>query len=290
MGGAIKRLADAFVRVWEETGQFGQLVNVKTGTIHVGGSTAGAIAPAGLALASTYFHDPKYLKVAEEAARMFYHRDVQKGYTTGGPGEILQCPDSESAFAMLESFVVLYEVTGQREWLTAACDMAAICSSWVVSYDFLFPPNSTLGRAQARSTGAVWASVQNKHAGPGVCTSSGDCLLKLYRATGDRRYLDLLKDISHNLLEFVSTSQRPVGADKDGYISERVNLSDWEGTGGVGQVHWTSVSWCELAVMLTAIEVPGIYVQPDTGLLYVFDHVDAQIMKAPANSGSAPCS
>ena len=39
-------------------------------------------------------------------------RDVQAGVTVGGPGEILKCPDSESAFAMLESFIVLYEVTG----------------------------------------------------------------------------------------------------------------------------------------------------------------------------------
>ena len=44
------------------------------------------------------------------------------------------------------------------------------------------------------------------------------------------------------------------------------------------------LSWCELAVMLTACEVPGIYVQPDTGTLCVFDHVDARIVEQEENS------
>lgn len=267
-------LADAFCRLWERCGDFGQLVDVETGGLVIGGSTAGAMAPAALAMASRYFRDARYLRVAELSAGMYYRRDVARGWTTGGPGEILQCPDSESAFAMLESFVVLYEATGKSVWLERAEIVAGLCSSWVVSYDHRFPAGSDMDRIGAHSAGAVWASVQNKHSAPGICTASGDCLLKLYRATGNTLYLDLLRDIAHNILEFMSTARRPVGAGGDGYISERVNLSDWEGRSNVGgNDAWGSVTWCELAVMLTAAEIPGIYVRPDKGLVEAFDHL-----------------
>lgn len=273
----MKNLADAFVKLWYRYGEFGQLVNVETGKLVISGSTAGAMAPAALAMASQYFNEPKYLQVAKQSAEMYFNRDVKNGYTTGGPGEILQCPDSESAFAMLESFVVLYEATRDAKWLRYAETMAAICSSWVVSYDYTFPPVSALAQCHAHSTGAVWASIQNKHAAPGICTASGDCLLKLYRATGNTKYLELLKDIAHNILEFMSTEKRPVGSNKNGYINERVNLSDWEGSKGVGgNLFWGSVSWCELSVMLTTVEIPGIYIRPSEKLVYVFDHLSVK--------------
>ena len=117
---------------------------------------------------------------------------VQLGYTTGGPGEILSAPDQESAFGLFESFMALYEVTGASGWLRYADELLPICASWTVAYDFQFPPNSPMGRINARSCGAVWASVVNKHGAPGICTWSGDSLLKYFRATGDRRALDLL--------------------------------------------------------------------------------------------------
>jgi hypothetical protein len=279
----LRKLADAFVQLWDRYGQFGQLVNVKTGELFVGGSTAPAIAPAGLALASQYFGEMKYLETAEAAAAMYYHRDVVKGFTTGGPGEILQNPDSESAMGMLESFMTLYEVTGKKVWLERAEDMAILFSTWVVSYDFHFPEGSILSKCGAHSTGSVWASTQNNHSAPGICTSSGDALLRLYRATGNVLYLDLLRDISHNLLEFMSTKSRPVGNNIDGYINERVNISDWEGESGRGWVHESSVSWCEMSVLLTSLQIPGIYSCPEEELFIVFDHIDARVQSRDAS-------
>lgn len=283
---ATRRLADAFVAVWERYGELGQVVDVESGEMYAYGSSAPAMAPAALALASRYFAEPKYMDLATKAARLYYTRDVMNGYTTGGPGEILQCPDSESAYAMLESFVVLYELTQDNEWLRCAEAMAPICASWVMSYDYDFPANSELGRIQARSTGSVWASIQNRHSAPGICSASGDFLLKLYRATGNERYLELLRDISHNILEFMTTPTHRVSCPNDGFVNERVNVSEWEGKGNVGAVICSSVSWCELAVMLTTVEIPGIYVVPDRGLMYTFDHVYATMIESDKNGAT----
>lgn len=268
-----KKQAEAFARLWDKYGQFGQFVDVETGDLCIGGSTAGGIVPAGLVLASKLYDNPRYLDIARQAARDYYTNYVAKGYTTGGPGEILSTPDSESAFGLFESYMVLYEYTGEKEWLKYASELLPICASWTVSYDFTFPESSPLGKIGAHSCGSVWASVANKHAAPGICTWSGDCLLKYYRATNDERALELLTDIAHNLPQYISRKECPVGNMPSGGVCERVNLSDWEGKDQVGGSIFGSCSWCEVAAMLTVTELPSLYVQSDKQVVAVFDHL-----------------
>jgi hypothetical protein len=271
---AIRKLADAFVKLWRAEGQFGQFVNVETGALLVGGSCAAAIAPAGLAMAAGFFNDPRYLEIAEAAAQRYCHEYVAAGFTTGGPSEILSAPDSESAFALLESLVKLHEVTGSERWLEEAGKLARQAATWVVSYDYRFPPGSDLDRSGARTTGAVIANVQNKHAAPAICTHSGDALFRLWRATGDPLALDLISDIAHGIPQYMSREDRPLNQImQPGWICERVNLSDWEGAEAVGGNHFGS-TWPEVSLMLTTIEIPGLYVQPDTGFFHAFDHVE----------------
>src|SRR5215471_1507893 len=151
----------------------------------------------GLALASSFENKPQWLKTAKEAARYYYNNFTLKGISCGGPSEILQNNDSESSFALLESFVTLYEITNEKEWLKYAEDAAAFCSTWMISYDYKFPEKTLFGNLNMKTTGSVWASTQNKHGGPGICTMSGDCLFKLYRATGNKQYLGMIQDVAH---------------------------------------------------------------------------------------------
>ena len=271
-----RKQADAFVRLWDKYGQFGQFIDVESGDICIGQSCAGAIVPAGLALASVTYNDPHYLEVARAGGRWFYDRYVSKGYTTGGPGEILSAPDSESAFALFESYMTLYGVTGEKEWLAYAADLLPICISWTVSYDFHFPESSPMAKADAHATGSVWASVANKHSAPGICTWSGNSLLKYYRATGDKRALDLLEDIAHGLPQYVCRKECQIGKMPWGGICERVNLSDWEGKDNIGGNIFGSCSWSEVAAMMTVAQIPGIYVVTDKAEVTVFDNVQAE--------------
>ncbi|MCR2806432.1 hypothetical protein [Paenibacillus soyae] len=276
-----RRLADAFVSLWSRYGQFGQWVHTSTGELLIGGSAGGAIAPAGLALCARYFGNPAYLEVAQAAALRYYREFTSRGVTTGGPGEILQCPDSESAFALLESYIVLHEETGEGEWLAKAEEAALQAMTWCVSYDFDFPEGSTFERLAIRTTGSVIANVQNKHSAPGICTLSGDSLLKLYRATGNERYIRLLREIAGNLPQYLSREERPVmGWDGQnmpaGYMSERVNMSDWEGKDRIGEVIPYSC-WCEASLMLAYAEVPGIYVDTAKHTFIVIDQVKCSL-------------
>lgn len=70
---AARKLAAAFVRNWKKDGEFGQYIAPETGEIAVFNSTAGAIVPGGLAMASDYFKNKEWMKVAQDAARFYYN-------------------------------------------------------------------------------------------------------------------------------------------------------------------------------------------------------------------------
>ena len=279
---AARNCAKAFVKLWNKEGQIGQFVDENTGELLVGQSDSAAILPAALARAGEFFKDDTFRKAALETGEDFWQRFERQGFTTGGPGEILSAPDSESAFGLLEGFVTLWETTGDAIWLTRAEAAADYCATWCVSYDFVFPINSTFGSLHMTTTGTVIANAQNKHSSPGICTLSGDSLFRLYRATGRRFYLDLIQQIATSLPQFVSREDRPIvarwngGSMPSGWICERVNLSDW--LEPVGEIFRGSC-WCEVSLLLTALELPSIYFRPDSGLLVSLDHVEARILE-----------
>ncbi len=278
---AAKRLAEAFSKTWKAHGEFGQYVAPETGEIAVYNSTAGAIAPAGLAIASDYFKNPGWLQVAKESANFYYERDIKKQGLTGGDcGDISMDANSESAFGFLESLMALYHYTGDKNWLQKAQVQAALCATWALSYDPVFPANSQIGKLQCHMAGAVWASIQNKHAAPGICTASGDYLFKLYRATGNRLYADLIRDIQHAQAEAVNIPPNHITTNNlVGSSMERIQPSDAEGKGSIGNFINTRNSWTETNGMLMALELPGIYLQTDKQQMVVFDHVEARILK-----------
>ena len=130
------------------------------------------------------------------------------------------------------------------------------------------------------ATGSVWASVQNKHSAPGLCTLSPLALFKLFRYTGDERFLKLMRDIARFIPQVASYPERPMPTDKGRTLSpseicERVNLSDWEGRSDIGDHIYGASTWPEIAMMLTWLDIPGIYVDPAEGIVCVSDHVTA---------------
>lgn len=281
---AAKKLASAFVNTWQKNGQFGQYIAPETGEIAVFNSTAGAIVPAGLALAANYFNREDWLKTAAVSADYYYRRDVAaQGLTGGDCGDISQDANSESAFGFLESLMALYNYTSDQKWLSMAKVEAALCATWTLSYAPVFPSSSTIGKLQSNMTGAVWASIQNKHAAPGVCTSSGDYLFKLFRVTGDSLYADLIRDIQHAHAEAVNMPGHITSNYLVGSSMERIQPSDAEGRESIGNFIYTRNSWTETNGVLMALELPGIYVISDKSKCYVFDHIVATIIMKDKN-------
>ena len=253
-----QKCANAFCSLFENYGKLGQYVDISTGEMLVGTSCAGSLVPAALALAYKYLGDEDYLVYAKQIADYYYNNYLVKGYTNGGPGDILCAIDSESGFNLLESFVVLYEITNEEKYLNMAKDCANYCSTWVVSYSYKFPDDSMFGKLDINTVGAVYANIQNKHGAPGICTLSGDSLYKLWKYTNDDKYLELIKDIVSCIPQCVSRDEKPIYSWDTpprkipaGYINERINLSDWE---TIGAVFYDSC-WCETSLILTYAEL-----------------------------------
>lgn len=273
----IRNLCDAFVRLYKKYGQLGQFIDIHREKILIGNSAGASMAAGALALACEVFGEEEYLTAARSLGDYYASEYLEKGVLNGGPGEICQAPDSEAAFALLEAYVQLYETTGEDKWLKLARDACELAVTWVMSYDFTFPKNSTASKRQVHSIGTVFANAQNKHSAPGICTLSGNSLLKLYRFTGEEKYLHWLQTISHSLTQFVSLKDRPVATLEgpflpEGYMNERVQTSDWEGSETVGEFLYGS-NWPEVTMLLTYVEVPGIYVDISGRLVKVFDHI-----------------
>ena len=274
--------ADALVKLWRTYGQIGQFINAETGEIVVGGSASGAITPAALCAAAVVTGNREYFKAAEEIAEYYYETATLKGVVNGGPGDILQAPDSESAVALLESFMALYDASGSLRWVEMAEDAAAQASSWVVSYNYEFPADSVLGRLGIGTIGSVWANVQNKHSAPGFCTLSAAGFFKLWRVSGKREYLEIMRRVARFIPQVVAREGYELLTNEGvpmtpGCLCERVNLSDWEGIECVGGNLFGACSWPEVSMMLNWLEIPGIYVAPDRGIVCCSDHIEASL-------------
>ena len=277
---AAKSLAQAFVNTWNKNHDLGNYVNASTGDIIIHHSTSGAISPAGLVLAADYFKKPSFLKAAKEIAEYYYTDYVEnQGFTCAHSGDILQDPDADSAYGFVESLMAFYYATGDQKWLYRAEITTDLAASWTLSYDYVYPVGSTLSNLKAHTAGAVWASVQNKHAAPGICTSSGDYIFKLYRATGRICYADLMRDIMHAHTEVMETPGRVTTGMGPGTSMERIQPTDADGKGSIGVILKTTNGWTEDNGMLMALEVPGIYVQTDQDVLYTFDHLETTLVE-----------
>jgi hypothetical protein len=267
----------AQIKTWEKYGQLGQFINEQTGELIIGNTTSAGIFPASLCAAYKQTGDSKYLKIAEAIGEYYYNNFISKGLSCGGPGDAMQSFDSESSYGLLEGMVELYENTLEPKWLTRAEEMGHQFASWIVAYDFKFPPNSPHGKLDIRSTGGVYANTQNKTAPGGICTHSGLALLKLYRASGDPFFLNLLCDIAHAIPQFMSWKEHSQPGFHDGWISERCDLNDWlEGIGGT----FAYSCWAETSMLLTSVELPGVYVNLDTKQVFSLDHIKASITKS----------
>ena len=276
-----RRAADALVRLWRENGTLGHYVDVETGRIITWNSTNGALVPAALLAAEKEFGGAEYRAVAIEIADFFRREHLAKGYSGGGPGEALQCPDSESVGELAVSFERLWEATGDGKWLAAARDAVALYATWVNAWDYPLPASSREGMFGTHTTGAVWANVQNRHGAPGPFFWGHDVFLRVWRATGDGRILELLRDTVRGCGQYVNTPLHGViPGGKNGAVSERVNTGDWEERSGIGNSipeGDSNLNWCS-TVAMEMMENPGVYVlvDGDATKVYALDRIEAR--------------
>jgi hypothetical protein len=116
------------------------------------------------------------------------------------------------------------------------------------------------------------ANVQNKHLAPGFCTYSGNAFLRLYRLTGKTFFVDILQLMTRGITQYLSHQDRPIEGLMTGWISERINTTDW--LEGIGET-MNGSTWAEISLMLVFLEIPGIYYNEQYSLIRCFDQCTA---------------
>ncbi len=270
---AVASNLDAFAKLWRKNRDFGHFVNRETLKIEETGSAAGALCIGGLALGADLPNGQEYLAVAQEAADAYFERYVETGWLAGGPLDIGITSDSESATAMLESFVTLYEATKNPQHLKYAQMAADILASWVVSYNAPFPPGTDCDRIKLQTVGGVLANSRNHHIGPTMATSSGDAFLRLYRNTGKAVYLKILQDVVSGLPQYLCYKPGQFTEMQVGMMSEQYNMTDELGTRG--HIWQVNASWGATGLLLSYGALPSIYVDRPRRTLAVFDQITA---------------
>ena len=274
---ALKTNLDALCLLFENNGEFGLYVDRKDATILDGNCGAGALCIACLARGYGLFGDERYLRVAEAAGDYYYTNFLGRGHTNAGPLDILCAADSESAAMYPEAYISLYEVTGKQTHLNYAREAAALFASWTLCYNGVFPKDSVLDKLKVETAGAVIASVQNHHLGPGAATHSMEALLRIYRHTRDERYLRVLEDIAGGLPQWISQYDGHIDRMLKGMVPEQFNLNDEmnHDRGGLWNI---SVSWGATNILLAQGDLPGVYADLANRKVAVFDHVCAGLL------------
>ncbi len=212
-GSGCRCLFDMAVRY----GHFGHSVDLMTGDILWGGSAAGITGISCLCKGYKAGGPFEWLEAATKAGE-YYSRFNDRGYYNGGPGDILMAPDSESNYAAMEAFYLLYKTTGEERWKLEFQKAASLVTTWVCLQEYPFPEDSAYGRMGIDTTGLVMANSQNKHLGPGICTASAILFKHAWEFSGNEVFRDL-----H---EIIRDAAAGIAIHFNGMIPEDINVSD----------------------------------------------------------------
>jgi len=233
----------AIYKMIEDNGNCGHCVDLNTGKVLWGGSAAGVAGISCLCLGYDAGGPEKWLKQAEKAGE-YYVRFNDMGYFTGGPGDILMAPDSESNYAAMEAFFLLYTFTKNERWKKEFIRASQIMTTWICMSDYPFPTDSSYGKLGVRTRGLVMANAQNKHLGPGVCTASAGLFNPAYQYTGD--------ELFRGLFQMIYDAASEVAKNFNGEIPENINVAD--SLCNRGEFYKGHGIWTENAYILMSLE------------------------------------
>lgn len=252
---------DLLLDIWSREQDFGIYwdIEAEKATVYRKGSGCGAFALLALAEGLRHYPENKLLaQVFSEGCEMYYKRCVQSGRCNGGPADIKEADDSESAAALTDTLVQYYKLVKSDRAKSMALSSAKLFSTWVVNYSPAFPCGSSF--EDTNICGGVIANVQNRHIGPGICTNSAYFLYELGKITGDKRFVTMYNNIKAAAINCVTVYDgefygiSPDAPFRKGMMSEQINMSD--ALGIEGETWRVSTCWPSTAVILGWMDSP----------------------------------
>ena len=207
-----------------------------------------------------------YLQAAIRAGEWAYAHQYQGFEYRGGPCDTSDILDKESGIYAMFAFIALYDVTGDKKWLEAACGAADYTETFSFVWDFpVYNPYPAHPFRRYHISGQSNVSVG---------TAGGDIYMaacsytyyRLYLLTGDLHYRDFAEFLNCNCKQ-ANDVDGSCGYRYIGLVNEGAHFSEQEYR---SRYHW--LPWC------TFVEV-----DPASRFLDTFGcHEIADIEKLPA--------
>ena len=207
-----------------------------------------------------------YLQAAIRAGEWAYAHQYQGFEYRGGPCDTSDILDKESGIYAMFAFIALYDVTGDKKWLEAACGAADYTETFTFVWDFpVYNPYPAHPFRRYHISGQSNVSVG---------TAGGDIYMaacsftyyRLYLLTGDTHYRDFAEFLNCNCKQ-ANDVDGSCGYRYIGLVNEGAHFSEQEYR---SRYHW--LPWC------TCVEV-----DPASRFLDTFGcHEIADIKKLPA--------
>ncbi|MBQ8864057.1 MAG: hypothetical protein IJ014_04965 [Rikenellaceae bacterium] len=204
--------------------------------------TVGAFMIAPMLAAYEVTADSCYFTSAKSAYDFYFAEFAREGYTTAGALDTW-CIDKESSMSMLRAAILLYDLTGNRQYLHDAERISYYLSTWLWHYNAPYTDNE-VGYNNFRTFGATSVSVQHHHLDVYALLWVGEWL-RLAELTGNDIWRDKAlavwsygcQGVSDGTLE-VNGRVRPVGSQNEAFFN-----CHWEYTHGKPRFNDWLVAW-----------------------------------------------
>ncbi len=141
-------------------------------------------------------HGRAAIRLARHLWKAFHEHGEYFGATLDNP----DCYDKEAAALAMEGYLMLFEATGDRAWLSASEQAARVCETWVFLWDIPMPVDdlhdrffpsggATTGYQLITSGFSAFDVYLTRHVGD---------FARLARLTGDDHYRELARILLHN--------------------------------------------------------------------------------------------
>ncbi len=221
---------------------------------------AGTMLTLGFLVAYKHFGKPEYFERGK-AAFDFYYDNFLANSIAGGGALDTYCIDKESAGPVLRAALLMYELTGEKEYVEKAKQVAYYLMSWTYYHDVPFPKDSDCAKVGVRTTGGTSVSTAHHHLDVWGAYYVPD-MVKLYELTGNNAFREQARILWLFTLQYISDGtltlhgmKRAKGAQNEAVLHCNWN---WSADGKKGQLNDWLVSW------VTTFQLDVYYALKDT--------------------------
>lgn len=216
-------LCDLYVSLYdEEKGMPSAIAKDGCAVSYTG--TGGLFAGYALTNAYKFTKDKRYLELAKKLVRYYESRYLDIFACAAGALDT-SCVDKESCCPFLYIALDLYELTGEPEWLEVAERAAIYISTWMFTFDVVYPENSNFEKMGFHTKGGTVVSTRHQHIDPwgGVIAADIARYAKhsgndMYRVFAELMWNNAMTAISDGTTRDSRGNLRPRGSQAEAYM------------------------------------------------------------------------